>query len=371
MEIGSYGKLDNISGKCFEEILRERIGRIKAADGHARRAAREHWDSLAKPVDGLGRFEELIVDIAGASGSPEIMLKKRAVVVMCGDHGVTAEGVSQTDSTVTLNVANAVASGTSTVNMMASAVRADVYAIDMGIAADSEKLVGNVTDMKVRQGTGNIAAGPAMTREEACQAIVAGMDVAGMLDDSGYNIVVNGEMGIGNTTPMTAIACVLTGIEPRYLTGRGAGLSDEGLQRKINAVERALSVNKIDAADAIDILSKVGGLEIAGMVGLFLGCAEYHIPAVVDVSVSSSAAVLASMICPYVTGYMLMSCAGREPAAAKLAEMLGKKTVIDADMALGEGTSGVMLLPLIDIVLNVYNNGRTFDDAGITAYERF
>lgn len=364
-------KADKVSDKNFEKTLKDRISGIKEADGRAGRAAREHWDSLAKPVDGLGRFEEMVVDIAGACGSPDVRINKRAVVVMCGDHGVVAEGVSQTDSSVTVNVANAVAAGESTVNMMAAAAGADVFAVDMGIDADRSELDGRVIDMKIRRGAGNIAVGPAMTRDEACAAVLAGMDVAAILSERGYDIAVSGEMGIGNTTPMTAITCALSGLEPQAVTGRGAGLSDDGLARKIGAVERALRVNEPDASDALDVLSKVGGLEIAGMVGLFLGGAERGMPVIVDVSVSSAAAVLAVMMCPAVSGYMLMSCAGREPAAAKLADMLGKKPVLDADMALGEGTSGVMLLPLLDVALSVYSNGRTFDDAAITAYERF
>ena len=362
---------DYMEEKSYEEILKERIGSISTIDDGARRVARERWDSLAKPVDGLGRFEDMVVDIAGASGSADVRLKKKAVVVMCADHGVVEEGVSQTDRSVTVNVANAVAGGSSTINVMADAAGADVFAVDMGIAAGRECIDDRVIDMKVKPGTGNIAEGPAMTREEACRAVLSGMDMAAMLAERGYDIVVSGEMGIGNTTPMTAITCALAGVEPSEITGRGAGLSDEGLERKIRAVERALRVNCPDPADAVDVLSKVGGLEIAGMTGLFLGGAASGMPVAVDVSVSSAAAVIAVMICPAASGYMIMSCVGKEPAAAVLAGMLGKKPVIDADMALGEGTSAVMLYPLLDMALSVYNNGRTFDDADITAYERF
>ena len=357
--------------KSFEEALKKRIEKIAPADDGARREARERWDSLAKPVDGLGRFEEMVVDIAGARGSADVDLAKKVVVVMCGDHGVVAEGVSQTDQSVTVNVANAIAAGESTINAMAASAGADVFAVDMGIAAERALIDERVIDMNVKRGTGNIAAGPAMTREEACRAVLAGMDIARMLSERGYDIVVSGEMGIGNTTPMTAITCALSGLAPEAVTGRGAGLSDEGLARKVAAVQRALDVNRPDASDALDVLCKVGGLEIAGMAGLFLGGAENGMPVVVDVSVSSAAAVLAVMMRPEASGYMIMSCAGREPAAAKLAEMLGKKPVIDADMALGEGTSAVMLYPLLDMALSVYNNGRTFNDADITAYERF
>ena len=207
---------------------------------------------------------------------------------MCADHGVVEEGVSQTDRSVTVNVANAVAGGSSTINVMADAAGADVFAVDMGIAAGRECIDGRVIDMKVKPGTGNIAEGPAMTREEACRAVLSGMDMAAMLAERGYDIAVSGEMGIGNTTPMTAITCALAGVEPSEITGRGAGLSDEGLERKIRAVERALRVNCPDPADAVDVLSKVGGLEIAGMTGLFLGGAASGMPVAVDVSVSSA-----------------------------------------------------------------------------------
>jgi nicotinate-nucleotide--dimethylbenzimidazole phosphoribosyltransferase len=216
-----------------------------------------------------------------------------------------------------------------------------------------------------------MAQGPAMSCEEACKAVIAGIETVRRLADMGYNIIASGEMGIGNTTPTAAITCVLTGLTPDEITGRGAGLSDEGLVRKKAVIKKALHINQPDKSDAIDVLSKVGGLEIAGMTGLFLGGALCRIPVIIDVSVSSAAAVLASMLCPAASDYMLASNLGKEPTAVHLNRLLGARPVICADMALGEGSGAVMLFPLLDMALNVYRRNNTFDDINITAYERF
>lgn len=354
----------------YEQQLISELSAIKAADECARAEARARWDALAKPIDGLGRFERIIADIAGMTGSSDIRPGRHAVVIMCSDHGITAEGVSQTDSAVTAVVAEAIAAGTSTVNMMAKAAGADVYAVDMGMVVSPRDGSG-IIDMHVRRGTANIAEGPAMTREEAARAVLSGLRLAVRLSDRGYSMLAAGEMGIGNTTPMTCIACILSDRPAELLTGRGAGLSDEGLLRKISAVGRALEVNRPDANDALDILSKTGGLEIAGMTGLYLGGALCRIPVIADGAVSLSAAVLASMLRPEAADYIVASCAGREPAAEVFEGILGKKPVIDADIALGEGTAAVMMFPLLDMAMNVYNSKRTFEAADISAYTRF
>mgnify|MGYP004541479625 CR=1 FL=1 len=354
--------------KSYEEILKERIGSISTIDDGARRAARERWDSLAKPVDGLGRFEDMVVDIAGASGSSDVRLKKKAVVVMCADHGVVEEGVSQTDRSVTVNVANAVAGGSSTINVMADAAGADVFAVDMGIAAGRECIDDRVIDMKVKPGTGNIAEGPAMTREEACRAVLSGMDMAAMLAERGYDIAVSGEMGIGNTTTSAAVTAALTGAPVAAVTGRGAGLSSEKLKHKIAVIEAALLLHRPNPHDPIDILHKVGGLDIAGLCGLYLGAAARRVPVVLDGVISCAAALLAARLCPQAVDFMVAAHRSDEPASVLLLEKLGKRPFLMAGMHLGEGTGAAAGVALLDLALAPYREMVSFADIGMEAY---
>ena len=213
-----------------------------------------------------------------------------------------------------------------------------------------------------------MANGPAMTYEQAQCALQAGIDLAGEMKEKGYQIILTGEMGIGNTTASTAMTCALLGFAPEELTGRGAGLSDAGLLRKRNAIKRALSVNRPDSNDPVDVLAKVGGLEIAGMAGAFLGGVKHRVPIVIDGVISAVAALVAARICPEAKDFMLPSHMSREPAALRIMDELNLKPIIHADMALGEGTGAVALLPLLDMALRVYHGPHTFDDLGMAAY---
>lgn len=356
--------------KSGEEKLRELIADIPSPDQEAAARARSRWDSAAKPVDGLGLFEEMIVKISALTGTPEVKLDKKAVVVFCGDHGVVAEGVTQTDSSVTALVASNIAKGISTVNHMAQSAGAHVLAVDVGIAAPRSSLDPKVADRRVRSGTDNFAEGPAMSRDEACRAVLAGISTAEELKQQGYEIVAAGEMGIGNTTASAALTCVLTGRSPEEITGRGAGLSDEGLARKKAVIRRALERNQPDPSDPLDVLSKVGGLELAGLAGLYLGCARYRIPVILDVSVTCAAAAAAKLLCPEAVYAMLPSHMGREPASAYLMEQLGLKPVLFGGVALGEGTGAVMLMPLLDMTLNLYRSSRSFEEIHMSPYRR-
>ena len=208
----------------------------------------------------------------------------------------------------------------------------------------------------------------AMTYEQAQRALQTGIDLVGEMKEKGYQIILTGEMGIGNTTASTAMSCALLGFAPEELTGRGAGLSDAGLLRKRNAIERALSVNQPDSNDSVDVLAKVGGLEIAGMAGAFLGGVKYRMPIVIDGVISAVAALVAARICPEAKEFMLPSHMSREPAAIRIMNELNLKPIIHADMALGEGTGAVALLPLLDMALRVYHGPHTFDDLGMDAY---
>ena len=347
-------------------------------------ASRAKWDSIAKPIDGLGDFEKLVARIASIQGSVTPDLSKRALVIMCADNGVTAEGVTQTDSSVTADVARLMGRNKSTVGVMTEGLGIDIFPVDIGV--DTESSFDGVLDRKVRWGTRNLAREAAMTEEECLLAISYGMDMAAMLADKGYGIVLTGEMGIGNTTTSTALYCALTGTEPSVITGRGAGLSDEGLQRKVRVIESALSYHGLGDYDrpsdklsdkcgdkdyVLRCLSCVGGLDIAGLCGLFIGCALHRLPIVIDGFISAVAAFTAELLVPGVKAYMLSSHSGREKGTGLVLDSLGLKPVICADMALGEGSGAVMLIPLLDMAMKLYATGTVFSDTDIEGYKRF
>ena len=331
---------------------------------NAKQQAQWRWDHVAKPLNSLGKLERLIVQIAGIQGTPEVRIDRRCALVFCGDHGVVAEGVSQSGSDVTALVARSIAEGTANINLMAGVSHTDVFAVDMGMAA----AVPGAIDRRIAAGTQNMTQAPAMTRAQAEQAIQAGVDLVGEMKARGYQLIATGEMGIGNTTASTAMACALLGCTPEELTGRGAGLSDAGLLRKREAITRALSIHQPDAHDPIDILARVGGFEIAGMVGAFLGGMQHGMPILIDGVISAVAALTAVRLCPAAIDFMLPSHMSREPAMVRIMAELGMAPILHADMALGEGTGAVSLIPLLDMALRVYHGPHTFDDLGMAAY---
>lgn len=343
-----------------------RIERINAVDESARIRANERWNSVAKPLGSLGLLENAVEKIAAITGSENVDIDKRAVVVMCADNGVVCEGVTQSDSSVTAICAKAIAEGTSNINRMAQSFGAEVLAVDIGINWDVE--CERLLKRKIAYGTENIAAGPAMSISQAEQAIIVGMDIVRELKKSGVKIIVTGEMGIGNTTTASALSAVLLGLPPERVTGRGAGLSSTALKRKIEVVEQAIAVNKPDKSKSVELLAKLGGYDIAGMTGLFLGGAFYHIPVVIDGVISGVAAVIANLINPLSAQYMLASHVSGEPAGKLLLERIGLKPLITAEMRLGEGTGGVLLLPLLDGALSVYNHAHRFDELKMERY---
>ena len=338
-----------------------------ALDEAAMAAAQARWNAVAKPLNSLGLWEKWVVQIAGMQGTPDVRVAPRCALVFCADHGVVEEGVSQSGSEVTALVAQSVAEGAANVNLMAAAAGAKAFAVDMGMARDVAHP--DMIVLKQAKGTANFTRGPAMPREAAERAVESGADLVARMKERGYRMIATGEMGIGNTTAATAVSCALLGRAPRELTGRGAGLSDAGLLRKISAIERALEGNRPDANDPMDVLSKVGGYEIAGMAGAFLGGMEQGVPIVIDGAISAAAALLAARICPAARDFMLPSHASREPMARALLEALDLQPPIHADMALGEGTGAVMVFPLLDMALRVYAGEHTFGNLGMEAYE--
>lgn len=344
--------------------LEEALKSIKEPDQKAMAQCQARWDSIAKPLHSLGKLEDYLIKIAGMTGTSEIHLEKKALVTMCADNGVVEEGVTQTGQEVTAIVTNNFLSGQATASVLCRATGADIFPVDIGVACDTQAI-----NHKIAYGTKNMTKGPAMTREEAVKALEVGIHMAEELKEKGYQILATGEMGIGNTTTSSALASVFLGITPEEVTGRGAGLSSEGLNRKIEAIKKAIAVNKPDPKDGIDVLAKVGGFDIAGMAGVFLGGAALGIPVVMDGFISVAAGLAAAVICPGVKNYMLASHVSKEPGAKMILDALGMEGALSCDMCLGEGTGAVALFPILDLACTVYNTMSTFGDIHMDQYE--
>ena len=346
--------------------LEEYLAQIKPFDQKAADAAWTHWDSLCKPLRGMGKLEDMVVQLAGIYGTEKVENPNPVVVIMGADNGVVAEGVTQSGQEVTAVVAGNMARRTSSVCRMAQVAGAQVYPVDIGMAYAVDH-PGIAQKCVRRGGTGNFAKELAMTRAEAEQAVLTGVEIARELHGQGVNLLAMGEMGIGNTTTSAAVLTVLLGSTPREMTGRGAGLSDEGLKRKVKAIETALALHQPDPEDAIDILSKVGGFDLAGLCGLALGAALCRIPVLLDGLISCAAALLAVKLCPAAGDYLLASHLSAEPAGWPVLNALGVKPLVQAGMRLGEGTGAVAVMPMLDMAMVVYH-GDTFDDLQIEAY---
>ena len=345
----------------LEEILKQ----IRPLNKEAMESAGKRWDSIAKPLHSLGKMEDLVIQIAGIQETPDISVKKRALVSMCADNGVVEEGVTQTGQEVTAIVAENFLSGDTSACVMCRQCGTDVFPVDVGMVVNTKV----PTDLKVAMGTKNMTKEPAMTREEAIKGLEAGIEMVRRLKEKGYTLLATGEMGIGNTTTSSAVASVLLNEPVEKMTGRGAGLSSEGLNRKIAAIEKAVEVNKPDPSDAIDVLAKVGGFDIAGMAGVFLGGAALRVPVVIDGFISCVAALIAQRICPQAGDYMIASHVSKEPAAHLILEALGKEAVLHGEMCLGEGSGAVALFPFLDMGVAVYESMSTFEDIHVEQYK--
>lgn len=344
--------------------VEQAVSLVTAADEEAKEACKRRWDSIAKPLNSLGKLESYLIKIAGMTGTSAISLDKKALVVMCADNGVVEEGVTQTGQEVTAIVSENFLKEQATASIMCRETGTNIFPVDIGIATDT-----NIINKKIAYGTRNMTKGPAMTREEAEKAILTGIEMVGELKEKGYKIIATGEMGIGNTTTSSAVVSVLTGLPVETVTGRGAGLSTEGLSRKINAISRAVEINRPDPEDGIDVLSKVGGFDLAGLAGVFLGGAVHKVPVVIDGFISAAAALAAVRICPAAREYMLASHVSKEPAACMLLEKLELEAALHCDMCLGEGTGAVALMPLLNLACAVYNGMSTFQDINVEEYK--
>jgi len=319
---------------------------------------------LTKPIGSLGVLEDLVIQLAGITGDVEPKVENKMVIVMAGDHGVVEEGVSAAPQSVTPQMVYNFLNGGAGINVLARCAGAQVKVVDIGVA-DPTLHNANLISRKVRLGTANMTKGPAMSREEAIEAIMIGVEVAEYEIDQGINLLATGEMGIGNTTPSTAILAVYSGAALSTIVGMGVGLDDEGVFRKIKAIETALMLNKPDPADPIDVLAKVGGLEIAGMAGLILGSAAHKVPIVIDGFISGAAALLACKIAPQVKDYIIASHLSEEPGHKFVLEAIGLEPMLRMRMRLGEGTGAALAFTLIEAATRIMSEMATFEEAGV------
>lgn len=362
--------------ECLEKPIwnsytREELAKltIKAPNQNIYSKILRNWDKVAKPIDGMGRFETLTAQIGAIQGKETIEISKKAVIIMCADNGIVEEGISQSGQEVTLAVLKNMAEKKSSVGKMAELIGADTIPVDIGV--NHKGNIPGVLDKKLLYGTRNFKNQPAMTEEETIKAIFTGIEIVWDCKENGYQLLATGEMGIGNTTTSSAITAALLGCEVAEVTGRGAGLSDEKLRHKQEIIENAIKKYELKKADALQILRTVGGLDIAGLTGVCIGGALFQIPIVLDGVISMVAALLAEHIAAGTKSYLIPSHKGKEPAVKLLMNTLKLEPVIDGNMALGEGTGAVMMFSLLDMALRVYQDRTTFSDIQIEPYERF
>ncbi len=345
-------------------LLSETIARIGPADAVTGRRTQELLDQKTKPRRSLGRLEDLACRIAAARGTPMPELPRKAVVVMAADHGVAAEGVSAYPQEVTRQMVLNFVRGGAGINVLARHVGAEVVVVDMGVKEPVE--APEVRACRIGSGTRNLAREAAMSRGQAEAALEAGIALAAELADRGVTLLAVGEMGIGNTTSASALTAVFTGCAPREVTGRGTGIDDATLDRKVDAIERALKLHRLDSGDPLAVLAALGGFEIGGMAGVVLGAAARRLPVVVDGFISGAAALTAVRLAPDAGGYLIASHRSVEVGHRKVLEALGTLPLLDLDLRLGEGTGAVLAMGLVDASLRVLHEMATFASAGVS-----
>jgi nicotinate-nucleotide--dimethylbenzimidazole phosphoribosyltransferase len=327
-------------------------------------AARARQDTLTKPLGSLGRLEKLSTKLAGIRGEPIPRINHKAIVTMAADHGVVAEGVSAYPQAVTPQMVLNFLRGGAGINVLGRHVGARIIVVDMGVASDIEPHTALVS-RKIAYGTQNMARGPAMSREQAINSIKVGLEIVENEVKKGLDIVGTGDMGIGNTTPSSAITAAMTGEKVEKVTGRGTGIDDKQLAHKVEVIERALEVNKPNADDAIDVLAKVGGFEIGGLCGVILGAAAHRIPVVIDGFVSGAAALIAVGLSPTAKDYLIASHCSVEIGHKAILKYLGLKPILDLELRLGEGTGAALGIFLVEAAAKVLAEMATFAEAGV------
>ncbi len=351
-------------------LLQKTIDHMTGQDLAARAGAKERLDQLIMPHWALGRLMDLALDLAGMTGSISPAVKRRKIVAMAADHGIAASGVSLFPREVTVQMAQGFVAGVAGVNVLARQSKTEVVLVDMGIAGDlDEKTAAAVIDRKIARGTANFAEGPAMSRAQAVAAVEAGIGVALELADE-TDVFGTGDLGIGNTSPSSAIVSVLCGLPVADTVGRGTGLDDARLQHKIRVIEQALELNSPDPADPLDVLSKVGGFEIAGIAGLVLGAALVKKPVVVDGFISTAGALVAARLAPLASDFMICAHRSAEKGQVAALQALGKEPFLDLNFRLGEGSGAAVAMNLVEGAVAILTEMATFEEAAVSQAAR-
>lgn len=343
----------------FEKI----VNGIEPINEGVKKEASKRMDSLIKPIGSLGRLEDIAVQVSGITGKVKNRINKKCVVVMSADNGVWEEGVSSCPQELTIMQTINFIKGVTGIGVLCKHAGSDIKVVDIGINSDIQ--CDGVVNRKIRKGTWNMSKGPAMTKEEAVRAIETGMEIVGQLVEEGYNLLGTGEMGIGNTTTSSAILMSFTGCSADHAVGKGAGLTEEAYRNKKDVIERAIRVNNPDRNNPVDVLSKVGGFDIAGLVGCFLAAAYYKIPIVIDGFISSAAALTAFKINPLIKQYLIPSHCSAEPGYKLIMDEIGLEPSLNLNMRLGEGTGCALVFNIIEAALDVMNNMATFEEVSM------
>jgi nicotinate-nucleotide--dimethylbenzimidazole phosphoribosyltransferase len=341
------------------------IESIEPLDAESQEAARARQDTLTKPVGSLGRLEDLSIQLAGIYGTMTPRVSKKAIFTMAADHGICAEGVSAYPSEVTAQMVLNFASGGAAINVLGRHVGADIITVDMGVASDIA-WPSSIVSRKVRKGTRNMMKEPAMTPDEASDAMAHGAEIGIDAVKKGYDLIGIGDMGIGNTTAASALTAVFTGRPVAEVTGRGTGLDEDGLQKKIKVIEEVINLRRPDPSRPLDVLQRVGGLEIAGMAGVIIGAASRGVPIVLDGFISSSSALIAAGLSPESKSYMIASHRSVEKGHRAILDYLGLEPILDLRMRLGEGTGAALAMNIIEASCKILNEMATFESAGVS-----
>ena len=350
----------------FDDILENKLS-VEPIEDEAIKKIEAKWDKVAKPIGSLGRLEKLYSKIAAIQGFEAPDLSHMRLIVCCGDHGIVEEGVSQTNQDVTRICATNIGKGVTVAGVMANRMGIDILSVDVGI--NSAKEVPYTLNRRVKYGTCNFLKQPAMSVEEFSRAVQVGMDLVKDSLNEGYNMLLIGEMGIGNTTSAAVMAGYLLDLNAEAVTGRGAGLDDEGFSRKRAVVSMALSM--YSGLSPVEICSNFGGLELAAMTGIVLGGALYKVPIIIDGMLSMVSALVADRMLENSKDYLIPSHMSKEPVVVKLAKKLNMEPVIDGQMSVGEGAGAVMMANMLGVVDDVFHNALKFEESEVEQYERF
>lgn len=347
------------------ELLRETLNRILPSNKEAMDKTKEKWDGLVKPIGSLGLMEEMTIKLSGITGKVNNKINKKVIVVMCSDNGVLAEGVSAAPEVITKLLAEGMVKGITGVATMAKFTNTDIVTVDVGI--NGEINIPGIINKKIANGTKNFAVESAMTYQEAVKSIEIGIEIGDSLFERGYDIIGTGELGMGNTSTSAALLSVLGDLDVEVTCGKGAGLTEDQYQNKINVIKRGISHNKPDKKDPVDVLAKVGGFDIGGMCGLFLSAAKNRKPVVMDGFISSAAALCAIRLNPDVKDYIIPSHLSQEPGSEAMMEVLGFSPMVHMSMRLGEGSGCPLAFQILETSLYTLENMGTFAEASINS----